>query len=133
MYSFLPLPVIDTLNSHVGFYMLVILCVLMSTIWYAGTDEIKPQAVLSAVVIAIGAAVSWNTGSIKTPANVQVVGKFVQFVAEGETVQERSGKTTVQKTYNYLYVVYQLDTGQKVILKASQGVEYPERVILYKN
>lgn len=133
MYSFQPIPTVDTINDHTGFYILtgfIILFYLLlcqSDEW----DKIKLFLLMSIPVCAIG-MVSWNTGSITEYANTKVEATFVKFEAERHNETRSQGKTTSVVTVRNLYVVYEVQE-KNIILPASQGVEYPKTAILYKN
>ena len=70
----------------------------------------------------------WTNQEAKYYANVQVKAELVGFQPEG--YNERSGKSRADR--HYMYVVYSVN-GEKVILKATEGITYPQTAILYKN
>lgn len=142
MFSFNPLPIIDNLNSHGGFWFsLFVLGIItaFSFIIALDRDEKSEWKTFIFVFMFCGSIMgligynSWTTGEIITPKNEKVIADFVGFVAEGEAYTERSGKQTVRRENHYLYIAYNVPGYGRVILPANKGVTYPERAILYKN
>lgn len=129
MYSVAPLPPVDTLNSHFGFYIwaFMVLALILPIATEDGAIEI-PLLVVIIGLIGIGATVSWNTGSITTYANTPVSATLVGFQSEG--YNEQSGKRRVDR--HYTYVIYNTPDGD-VMLRASTELAYPSQAILYKN
>lgn len=129
-----PLPVVDTLNNHQGFWFLFWLIITIN-VFFLIFESKKISAVLGCASVCLlnwGAFESWTTGTITTPKNEKVIGTLKGFEAEGEAYYERSGKQTVRREDHRLYVVYQVDGGV-VTFSANKGIIYPERVTLYKN
>ena len=139
MYSFNPLPVIDTINSHGGFWFLVAIALLINLIYFGIAYDYNKWKqfiivfVLSATFLNYAGYKSWNTGKIITPKNERVIGTLKGFQAEGEAYTERQGKQTVRRENHYLYVVYSIEGNGLVTFKALSGITYPEKAILYKN
>jgi hypothetical protein len=134
MITMQPLPVVDTLNDHGGFYFCCFMAFLF--LWMAFLAFEKAGRMFAVCVIVCGlnwgAFQSWTTGTITTPRNEKVIGTLKGFEAEGGAYYERSGKQTVRRQDHRLYVVYQVDGGV-VTFSANKGIIYPERVTLYKN
>lgn len=139
MFSFAPLPVIDTLNCHDGFWILMAIVGLINLAVFSSTLDYDKWTgfiicfVLSVCFMNYAGYKSWTTGSITVPKNEQVVGTLKGFNAEGEAYKEKSGKTYVHRENHYLYVVYSIEGYGPVLFKAQTGVSYPEKAILYKN
>lgn len=137
MYSFAPIA--DVPVDHVGFAFVVfgtIVSVVIATInedWERMATFIV-STLFGALVILFSYCVSyvWTDQTPKTYANVPVTGEFVEFVAEGYAITVPSGKTSRTVDKHNTYVVYKVD-GNNVMLSASLGTTYPERVTLYKN
>ena len=139
MFSFNPLPIIDTLNDHVGFWMICIMMtiIVIYNIFYSIDDgEYTPfvvAALFAAATIGISAYVSWNSGDIIRPKNEKVIGTLVNYFAEGGTYTQQSGKTTIRRENHYLYVIYRIEGYGNVSFKATPGIAYPQTAIIYKN
>lgn len=138
MYTLQPLPVIDTFNTHTGFWLLLTIVGFVYVITAAWANECnKPKALIvltvvcSALLIYAGIE-SWTTGKITMPVNERVTGKLKTFTAEGEAYNERQGKQTIKRENHYLYVVYTIE-GNDVIFTAQSGKPYPQYAIFYKN
>ena len=142
MYSFNPLPVIDTINSHGGFWLVCfVVCIIMAFWLCVALDNDDNESwkvffiafIIGAIILGFTGYNSWNTGEIITPKNEKVIGILKGFQAEGEAYTEKSGKQTVRREHHYLYVVYSIEGHGLVTLRALSGITYPERAILYKN
>jgi glucan phosphoethanolaminetransferase (alkaline phosphatase superfamily) len=142
MYTFNPLPIVDSLNNHGGFYFicfaLIALLVIRIIIEFFdpygdGWVAVIGQLVISVIAAGSVAVVSYNTGSIVTPANIKVEATFVSYQPEGYNIAETSGKTTRQVDHHEMWVVYMLPDETRVILRANPGQAYPNKVVLYKN
>jgi hypothetical protein len=142
MYSFNPLPIIDTVNSHGGFWLVFcILGIITAFAFIIALDYDDKQNwksflfvfVFCGTIIAFTGYNSWTTGTITVPKNEKVIGTFKGFNAEGEAYTERSGKQTVRRENHYLYVVYSIEGQGVITFKALSGITYPEKAILYKN
>jgi hypothetical protein len=135
MYTFQPIPPVDTINNHGGFIIVSVIMSLIFIITWINNDEefnMYKVFVLFSIPVGIAAIVSYNTGSYKEYANTRVEGKFIGYVAEGYNVEERHGKQTRRVDKHFTYVVYEVN-GSRVLFPASTGVEYPKTAILYKN
>ena len=136
MYTFSPIP--DVPVEHVGFVMIVLVTIFFSIVYILNECEklvaFDISAEVGSLVCLIAYCVSfvWTDQTPKTYANVPVVGEFVEFVAEGYNIPVQSGKTTRHVDQHEQYVVYKVN-GQRVMMRASLGQTYPERVTLYKN
>ena len=139
MFTFNPMPVIDNLNSHTGFWALFWVIIGINTMLFimsVDNREYKPFLfifVISATLMNFVGYQSWTTGEIITPKNEKVTGTFLGFIAEGEAYTERSGKQTVRRETHYLYVAYNVEGFGRVIFPANKGITYPEKAVLYKN
>ena len=142
MYSFNPLPVIDTINSHGGFWFVFCILGIITAFAFAITWDNNDNEnwktfftvfIIAAIILGFTGYNSWTTGAITVPKNEQVIGTFKGFNAEGEAYTERSGKQTVRRENHYLYVVYSIEGNGLVTFKALSGITYPEKAILYKN
>lgn len=137
MYTFSPIPPLDTVNSHIGFVFIA----FFSGLFLLGTlifsDESWQYKLFTAglvgCVVAVAGIISWNTGSVTTYANTPVRAQFVAYQPEGYNIAEASGKTTRRVDHHLIYVVYRVEGSGNVLLQAQTGTTYPERVILYKN
>jgi uncharacterized membrane-anchored protein len=135
MYTFQPIPPVDTVNNHAGFVIVSIIMFIVFVAILINNDEefnMYKVFVLFCIPVGIAAWVSWNTGEYKEYANTRVEGTFVGFQAEGYNVEERSGKTTRRVDKHFTYVIYSVN-GNPVLFQANQGVEYPKTAILYRN
>lgn len=131
MYTFTPIPPIDTINCHTGFYIVTVFMLLFFVIACATNDgefNLSNVFIIFSVPCVIAAVISWNTGTYQEYANTPVTGTFVKFEAEG--FRERSGKSHVDR--HYTYVVYNIN-GNDVLFHSSAGIEYPKTAIFYKN
>jgi len=135
MYTFNPLPIQNSLDDHSGFYFMCVVMTVFGGAWLVNSywNKIWQPIIVCAAVLGVSAVVSWNTGGIIRPVNTPVVGTFVAYQPEGYNIEERSGKTTRRVDYHLLYVVYSIPGSGNVILQATAGQVYPQRVILYKN
>lgn len=139
MFSFNPLPIIDTLNDHTGFWWIMAFMVLyvvyntLTAIEYGDKSSFFGGLLFAGAIIALSAFISWNTGSITTPKNEKVIGNMVGYTAEGEAYTQTSGKTTVRRENHYLYVVYKIDGYGNIPFRAEPGNPYPTNAIIYKN
>lgn len=137
MYSVSPLPPIDTVHSHCGFWAV---CAILLIAWVVLglllADEKKETviglAIGSLVLLGITGAISWTTGEVRTFSNVQVQGKLISDFAEGYSQTERSGKITHDVEYHYLYVVYEIE-GRRVVFQSAPGLAWPAEAIFYRN
>lgn len=106
MYSFNPLPIIDTVNSHGGFWFLLGIVLIINFVsWGIAYDYNKWKQfiiifALSVTFMNYAGYNSWTTGKIITPKNEQVIGTLKGFNAEGEAYTERQGKQTVRQNAN---------------------------------
>ena len=135
MYTFQPIPPVDTINNHGGFMIVSCIMFVVFVAMLINNDEefnMYKVFVLLCIPVGIAAGVSWNTGEYKEYANTRVEGKFIGFQAEGYNVEERSGKTTRRVDKHFTYVVYEVN-GNRVLFSANQGIEYPKTAVLYRN
>ena len=136
MYSFSPLPPVDTLHIHYGLIFIFGSICTLSLFVYLAFKEFKSfqnKFYLScAFILCVASYFSFTEGKVIVYENKQVVGKFVKFIAEGYNEEYRSGKTTQRVDRHLLYVVYEVE-GEQVILTANDGFMYPQKAILYKN
>lgn len=140
MFTTYPLATVDTLNSHVGFYIVVIVVIFISLITCANLDDrdnwedYKSWIIVAMISIAISAGISWNTGEIKTYANIPVTATFVGYQPETYTTQERQGKHTNTVIHHRIYVVYRIDgTEELTIFETVSGAPTVKHAQLYKN
>jgi hypothetical protein len=134
MYTFNPLASIPV--NHDGFFIIatfafVVLVVALCTEGWAYALVVSVPAALI-VLLAYCVSYVWTDQTPKTFVNQQVIGEYVEFVAEGYAIDERHGKSTYRVDKHNSYVVYKID-GQRVLMPASTGQTYPERATLYKN
>jgi hypothetical protein len=134
MYTFNPLASIPV--EHTGFGIIVALAVLI-VVMCVFSEDLATAVVISipaslVCLLAYNVSYTWTDQTPKTFLNKQVVGEYVEFVAEGYAIDERHGKSTYRVDKHNSYVVYKID-GQRVLLPASTGQTYPERATLYKN
>lgn len=131
MYTFNPIPAVDTINSHGGFYFILVIAALVFLLVWMNNDEewnMYKVFILLCIPCGIAATISWNTGTYKEYSNTKVIGTFVKFETEG--YKERSGKSYVDR--HYTYAVYSVDSNN-ILFKADKGIEYPKNAVLYKN
>lgn len=139
MFTFYPMPITDTLNSHGGFWFLLFFIGAINLFWFfCAVDNREYKAflfvfVISATFMNFVGYQSWTTGKINVPKNEKVIGTLSGFIAEGEAYTERSGKQTVRRENHYLYIAYNIEGFGRVIFPANKGITYPERAVLYKN
>ena len=139
MFSFNPLPIIDNLNSHGGFWFLFWIMAIINVFSFLIALDNRAYKqfmfifVISATLMNYVGYKSWTTGEIITPKNEKVIGTLSGFIAEGEAYTERSGKQTVRRENHYLYVAYNVEGFGRVIFPANKGITYPEKAVLYKN
>jgi uncharacterized membrane protein YoaK (UPF0700 family) len=131
MYSFAPIPAINTINDHSGFYLICVICVALILFAFVVSDymeDFRGPFIFSLVVMVIAAGISFNTGEYREYTNTKVTGTLVKFEAEG--FRERSGKYMAER--HYTYVVYNIN-GNEILFRAHTGTEYPKTAIFYKN
>lgn len=132
VYSTIPLPPVDTLNNHDGFwflfwFLLIVLIVVCASVM---SNVIRLGATIAyAVTMMIAGTVSWTTGDIRYYENRPVEATLVGFQAEG--FKETSGKRYVD--VHYTYVTYKVPGEGIVILRSYPNQAYPDKAILYAN
>ena len=129
MYTFNPL--LPIYPGHVGFYIICGICALI--LLKSAIDEF--EAFFGHVCVAVGlsgfayfVSFVWAEQEVLYYPNVQVHAQLVGFQPEG--YNEKSGKSRVDR--HYMYVIYDVN-GDRVILRAGEGLSYPQTAILYKN
>ena len=134
MYSFAPLAAIPVDHTGFGIIATFVVFAVVLSIFVEGWRYALVLSVPGALIALLAYCVSyvWTDQTPKTFKNEQVVGEFVQYVAEGYNETIRSGKTTKQVDVHNTYVVYRVE-GKTVMLQSKVGQSYPERAILYKN
>lgn len=139
-YTINPLPVIDTVNQHAGLVLMfgivgfvVFIKFLISFSMYL-EQKLSDYLLLppAALVLMYSTYVSFTTGTVITPENTVVLGKFVEFVGEQQQRSVKTGKTTQVVTDHVTYAVYKVE-GNNIFITASQNLSYPETAIFYKN
>jgi len=136
MFSFNPLPVIDTLNDHTGFLIMCVVCAVLFVIFLSAIETVREALVcvgIIAILLGVSAYNSWGSGKITIPKNEKVIATFVAYQPEGYNVEVRGGKTTRRVDRHFMYVVYNVPGYGNVILQGDTGQVYPEKAILYKN
>lgn len=140
MYTTYALATVDTLNSHVGFWVVVAVVIIVTLITWANLYDdydyecFKTWLIIAMVSIAISAGISWNTGDVKTYANTPVTATFMNYQPETYTTMERQGKHTNPVTYHRIYIVYRIDdTETLTIFEAAQLAAWPKHIQLYQN
>ena len=138
MYTFAPLPPINTLDQHGGLLAAFCLCLFIVLIAMSILEDSSVTVKSFAVIICFFLPLSYvtyksfTTGEITERANVKVEAKLVGFVAEGYNESQGSGKHTKRVDVHNTYVVYEVD-GTRTLFPASTGMSYPETAILYRN
>lgn len=135
MYSFQPLPTIDTVNSHIGLAAVAVICavwIIMVALWSLADHDwehfVKAGIAGPAVLLIIATIISFTTGKITTFENTPVTGVFVGYEAEGYNVQSRKSRAD----HHLIYVIYRMPEGD-ILMLAGAGMVYPKEAILYKN
>lgn len=135
-YSTSPLANIDTLNSHQGFYIVVAILLVVLLITFLTEDidirEMIPMTIISAVVIVISAAISWNTGKIVVYKNEPVVARMYDNSVETLAYNERVNKRDVVRYKTSAFVYYEVPEGI-VSFKRGDGQVWPKTATLYRN
>jgi hypothetical protein len=132
-YTFFPVPPVDTLNDHVGLFIVSLVMVFgLVIVFFNDVCDFRRMFVVCLVVFCLCAGISCNTGSITTYKNEAVQATFVGFVAEGYNEARASGKTIRHVDVHNTYVVYEVD-GKRVLFDAQRGLEYPQIAMLYRN
>lgn len=133
MYTFNPLPIVDTLNNHSGFYFFVfVFVVLCAAIALDRVFSFIGLITLSCIPLSIVGYISWNSGSIVVPKNEKVIAQYVSLEHEYQTQTVSQGKTSRVQVNHNTYVNYKVPEGI-ITLPAVVGIPYPEYAILYKN
>ena len=135
MYTFQALADINTTQSHVGFFIVAVICAMIVVLPLLFSDDIvqiRAHGLLGVVVLVIAALVSWNTGEEVKYANTKVTATLLGFQAEGYNETRHSGKTTTHVDVHEKYVVYSVPEGH-VMFPAASGQVYPRTAVLYKN
>lgn len=131
-YSFNPLPIIDTLNDHTGFWLVIFICGFCLVALQFIEDDTTYQLPFFFAIAMVAGAVSWNTGTITEPKNVKVEGTFVEFLNERHNETRSNGKTSSVVAVHKTFVVYEIN-GSSVLFPATSGTEYPKKAIFYGN
>jgi len=132
MYSMQPIPAIDTLNSHVGFWMCIFFAMFIWVGMVLNGWKWWGAVVILSIPLGIVGVISWNTGSITTYANTPVQATLVDYAASTKTETHQTGKTHSTVIVNKTYVIYSTPDGN-VTFESQQGVPYPTTAVLYKN
>lgn len=137
MYTFAPLPPINTLDQHGGLLAAFCLCLLIVLIAMSKLEDSSVTANLAVIIcfflpLSYVTYKSFTTGEITERANVKVEAKLVGFVAEGYNEEIKSGKYTRRVDVHNTYVVYEVN-GARALFPAGTGMTYPETAILYRN
>lgn len=130
MYTIAPIPPINTIDDHGGFYILLFLGIML--VWAAWEVENGWLLLAGIILPCFAGYVSWTTGRYYEYPNEKVTGEFVRYVAEGYSETVRSGKSTRQVDRHVVYVAYKIN-GNEVLFNAQTGVEYPKFATFYKN
>lgn len=142
MYTTVPLQMINTLNDHSGFYVVLVSLALCNIGYGILTlvfdDNLSDSGFwgflfTSLVVCVISGILSVSTGYIKTFENIPVHMKFVGFQAEGYNIEERSGKSTRRVDIHNTYVIYEDANSYKMLIPAEQNSVYPPVAVFYYN
>lgn len=135
-YTTTPLPPIDTINYHGGFYAYVVLMTIVVVIQFLVWEDKREVVKLALGVVlsyVIAGLISYNTGEYKTYANTPVSGELAGFVAEGYSHEVHRHKSNVRRADVHMtYVVYKINGGD-VLFPAQTGIQYPQRAIFYRN
>lgn len=142
-YTSYPLPTIDTVNSHVGFYIVAaigaVFVIFQIVSWvtadYAKKEEFESFTYASWTYISVciaAALISWNTGEITVYKNTPIAAKRLDIHGESHNASRRQGKRTEYYVEHNLYVTYAVPEGI-VTFKISQGQPWPNEAILYRN
>ena len=129
MYTFQALA--DIAVKHDGFYIIATFCVVaLVMVLFQEPETFFVWFFIACfpVGIAYGVSYHWTNQEPTTFKNERVTATFLGFEAEG--YKEKSGKSYVDR--HYTYVVYEVN-GNPVLLRATEGQEYPKTAILYKN
>lgn len=129
MYTFNPLASIPV--DHTGFFLVCFICAFVLVACLMTEPEsffVWFFIVCFPAGIAYGVSYHWTNQEAKTFVNTKVTAELVGFQPEG--YNEKSGKSRADR--HYMYVVYSVN-GEKVILRAREGLTYPQTAILYKN
>ena len=102
IYTVAPIPMVDTVNSHVGFYFFtgIMVCVgLMCIINSIERDfsDVKHALRVTIVAVVVAAGVSWNTGEIRHYVNEPVIARMHSNGQEVVSYTERVHKNNVTK------------------------------------
>lgn len=137
MYTFSPIPPIDTTGVHSGFMSVVFLSFFVALLTAALTEEWDSEIrwtvgiFLCSLLIYTGNE-SWSSGTVTHYKNEAVVGEYIGAEHEYQTVTVSSGKTSRVQVNHNNYVTYRVPEGL-VTFNARVGIAYPERAVLYKN
>jgi hypothetical protein len=122
----------DYSNSHVGFYVLVVIFGLISLVAINEISKdgftIGPIIWLIFTIIFLGIAHN-DSYTPYHPENIKVNASFVRFESEG--FRQKEGKKEVE--YHKQYVVYYINGIGYITFTASEMVVYPKDIILYYN
>jgi hypothetical protein len=132
MYTYTFDRIADIPVDHTGFWLMVTLCVFITLlVMCADREDLVKSLLLMSVPVGIAYWISFHANSQEPQVfpNVPVTAELIGFQPEG--YRERVGKSQ-QVDRHVMYVVYSVD-GNQVILRADTGVEYPQRVVLYRN
>lgn len=136
VYTTVPLPPIDTLNDHSGFWLFTIIAIIVWAIALGVISSIIIRLLTFIVLCgAVGAAAvnSWSSGDVRHYENRSVHATLVGFQAEGFNEARRVGGQTRKVDVHYTYVIYSVPGEGSVLFRAYPGISYPETAILYAN
>lgn len=138
-YSTSPLPIVDTLNDHTGFFFVLVPTVVILFISIYNSDDTfgdsRTALLCGLVAIGISGLVSWNTGEIVVPKNTPVEGTYAEFLNERHNETRSSGKNGRDSrvvTVHRSYVVYEIN-GAYVQFPATAGTPWPKKATFYGN
>lgn len=133
-YSTTPIPNYDSLNSHVGLYIILVISAIILLLTFFNSedlDDMKWGTGIATTLVAIATVVSFNTGTIVVYENIPVVATLVGANDQNHTTKT-SGKHPRYETTNVGYVFYEVG-GSVISFRRADGQAWPLKATLYRN
>jgi hypothetical protein len=138
-YTFTPIPPVDTINSHAGFYILAVFIGFIILVWWAFTVEAAGRRInhsffilMYILIMAYPAYYSWHSGEIKVYKNEVITAELTGFWGENHQENVREGKNNRVIDVHNQFVMYKTPDGI-ISFKMNPNTPYPEKAILYRN
>lgn len=135
IYSTTPLPDVDTLNVHTGFYIITFALIVGFIVMCFNEDDVIDRIIMGSIfscIIAVSGWISWNTGEIRHYVNEPVIARMHSNEPQVVAYTERVHKNNVTKYRLQSFVYYEVDGGV-VAFQRGDGQSWPITATLYRN